>query len=34
MTSVNPNSAAESADILEAYAICTKGATTPPSLNP
>jgi len=34
VSGVNLDSAAESAGILEAYAICTKGATTPPSLNP
>jgi hypothetical protein len=34
VSGVNLNSAAENADILEAYAICTKGATTPPPLNP
>jgi hypothetical protein len=34
VSGVNLNSAAENADILEAYAVCTKGATTPPSLNP
>jgi hypothetical protein len=34
VSGVNLNSAAENADILEAYAICSKGATTPLSLNP
>ena len=34
VSGVNLDSAAQDADILEAYAICTKGATTPPSLNP
>ena len=34
VSGVNLDSTAKDAGILEAYAICTKGATTPPSLNP
>ena len=34
VSGVNLDSAAQDADMLEAYAICTKGATTPPPLNP